>query len=267
MSPNACTATAMSTLRDRVLFVIAGRDPEFWPRDIPIAAAQGGFDLCEALTELQTVQRPSVALGPAATVRRIPRVRQRCWDERPEMPTGRFVRVTRLDPVLDWRVSDGAARCLQLVVSLAGGVGQVFVTLTCSVAKQLGRTTRTVQNYWRDLTAAGYLHRSFDRKTGLVTVLVIDTVAPVARVEPPPPPEEKPVWPRPPAPQKAGKTGFRAGLRKIVGAKLAARINGSENSKSLNALLPTFGKDFDRDMERAESFFGAAPEDRKALLR
>jgi len=259
----------MPTLRDQVLFVIAGKDPEFWPRDIAIAAAQGAFDLYEALTELKTVQVPAAIAAPAATVRRIPRIRQRQWDERPETPTGRFVRPISLDPVLDWNLSDGAARCLQLVMSLAGGVNKVFVTLTCSIAKQLGRTTRTVQNYWNDLAAAGYLHRSFDRKTGLVCVTVTAAAAPPQRVEPPPPPEEKPAWPRPPAPQKAGKTGFRSRLRNItvMGAKLAARINGTDRSKPLTDLLPTLGKDFDRDMEQAESFFGTAASDRAVLLR
>jgi hypothetical protein len=255
----------MPTLRDRVLFVIAGNDPEFWPRDIALAALQGTFDLIEALTELNTVQRPPVALAPACTVRRIPRIRQQQWDDRPETPTGRFVRPLSLDPVLDWNLSDGATRCLQLVMSLAGGAGKVLVTLTCSIAKQLGRTTRTVQNYWNDLTAAGYLRRSFDRKTGLVTVTVTDDAAPLARVGDQPPDN----WPKPPAPQKTGKTGFRARLRRLVveGAKLDARINASIDTKPLSALPPTLGRDLDRDVERAERFFDTATEDRKVLLR
>ena len=255
----------MPTLRDRVLFVIAGKDPEFWPREIAIAARQGTFDLIEALTELNTVQRPAVAPAPACTVRRIPRIRQQQWDDRPETPTGRFVRPLSLDPVLDWNLSDGATRCLQLVMSLAGGAGKVFVTLTCSVARQLGRTTRTVQNYWNDLTAAGYLLRSFDRKTGLVSVTVTDAAAPVARVGDQPADN----WPKPPAPEKAGKTGFRARLRRLVveGAKLDARINASIDTKPLSGLLPALGRDLDRDMERAERFFETTAGDRNVMLR
>jgi hypothetical protein len=88
---------------------------------------------------------------------------------------------TNLDPVLDWSLCDGAVRCLQLVLSLAGGAGRPFVTLTSSIARQLGRTARTVQNYWNQLAG----------KTGLVTV--------TKAVEPPP---EKPaIWPRLPSPK------------------------------------------------------------------
>nr|WP_294521773.1 hypothetical protein [uncultured Rhodopila sp.] len=255
----------MPTLRDRVLFVIAGKDPEFWPRDLALAARQGSFELFEALAELATVQRPAAAPAPACTVRRIPRIRRQQWDDRPETPTGRFVRPLSLDPVVDWDLSDGATRCLQLVMSLAGGAGKAFVTLTCSIAKQLGRTTRTVQNYWNDLSAAGYLRRSFDRKSGLVTVTVTEAAAPVARVGDQP----ADAWPKPPAPEKAGKTGFRARLRRLVveGAKLDARINASIDTKALSGLLPTPGRDLDRDIERAEQFFETAAADRKVLLR
>jgi hypothetical protein len=89
-----------------------------------------------------------------------------------------------LDPIVDWDLSDGAVRCLLLVVSLAGGVGRSVVTLTSSIAKQIGRT-------------AGYIRLTFDRRSGRVTVTVIDLGAP------PPMPEIKKPWPRLPNPMAA----------------------------------------------------------------
>jgi hypothetical protein len=126
------------------------------------------------------------------------------WEERPETPCGRFVRAMNLDPVLDWSLCDGAVRCLQLVLSLAGGAGRPFATLTSSIAKQLGRTARTVQNYWNELADSGVIKRTFDRKTGMVTVTATTAVAPPAA------PEKPAVWPRLPSP----KVVFRRALTK-----------------------------------------------------
>jgi hypothetical protein len=99
-----------------------------------------------------------------------------------------------LDPTLDWSISDGAARTLALVVSLAGGAGRSLVTLTCSIAKQLGRTARTIQNHWNAVVDAGYITRTTDRRSGLVTITVTDLV------KPPPMPEHPKQWPRLPQP-------------------------------------------------------------------
>jgi hypothetical protein len=105
-----------------------------------------------------------------------PRTRQQRWEERPALPCGRWADRMCLDPTLDWTLSDGAARTLALVVSLAGGAGRSLVTLTCSIAKQLGRTARTIQYHWNALVAAGYITRATDRRSGLVTITVTDLV-------------------------------------------------------------------------------------------
>jgi hypothetical protein len=141
-----------------------------------------------------------------------PRTRLDRWEERPGTPSGRFVQAVSLDPVLDWTVNDGAVRCLHLVVSLAGGVGRAFITLTSSIAKQLGRTRGTILNYWRQLVDAGLIEHSFNRRTGLVTVTVSKTIAP------PPLPEKPKLWPRLPSP----KVGWRRVSR--GGAQLVGRI-------------------------------------------
>jgi hypothetical protein len=259
----------MPTLRDRVLFVIAGKNPEFWPRDVAIAAQNGAFDVFEALAELNKIQQPAAMPGPAQTVRRIPRVRQRLWDERPETPTGRFVRATSLDPVLDWGVCDGAVRSLQLITSLAGGVGHALVTLTCSLARQLGRTTRTLQNHMNALTAAGYLNRSTDRRTGRVTLVVTEAVAPPKRVDPPPQPEGRVVWPRLPEPTVPPKVGWRMRMQRLLGggAKMDTHINKSPGFQPLAALLRPIDRDLDRAVQGAEDFFCGMATDRQDLLR
>ena len=94
-------------------------------------------------------------------------------------------------------------------MSLAGGAGRSLVTLTSSIAKQLGRTARTVQNYWIALTEAGYIERSIDRRSGRVTITVTDLV------KPPPLPEVKKPWPRLPSPKAGWKRSRRGGAKFI----------------------------------------------------
>jgi hypothetical protein len=203
----------MPTLIDRIRAAIAGTAREFWPQVVATQARAGEWDAIEALTALRELQEPPAAPPqPQTTFRLPPRTRLDRWDERPETPSGRFVRAMSLDPVLDWSISDGAARCLVVVMSLAGGTGRALVTLTSSIAKQIGRTARSVQNYYRELVDSGWLEHSFNRKTGLVTLTVTKAA------EPPPMPEKPKAWPRLPSP-KAGWGRVSRG-----GAKLAAHI-------------------------------------------
>jgi hypothetical protein len=201
-----------SCLLDRVRAATVGVAREFWPRAVAEAVQVGALPF-DAFTALQEVQAPiPCGAPPQARWRLPPRTRLDRWEERPETPTGRWVGQISLDPVLDWTLSDGAARCLQLVVSLAGGAGRSLVTLTSSIAKQLGRTARTVQNYWNALADAGYIERTFDRRSGLVTVTATDLV------KPPPLPEKPKLWPRLPSPKDGWKRLARGG------AKFAAHI-------------------------------------------
>jgi Helix-turn-helix domain len=199
-------------LLDRVRAATVGVAREFWPRAVGEAVLAGALPF-EAYTTLQEMQAPAPCGSPPQTRLRLPpRTRQDRWDERPETPSGRFIRPMSLDPVLDWSLSDGAVRCLHLVMSLAGGTGRAFATLTSSIAKQLGRTARTVQNYWRELADSGLLEHNFNRKTGLVTIIVTKAA------EPPPLPEKPKPWPRMPRPKAGWKRVARGG------AKLASHI-------------------------------------------
>lgn len=201
------------SLLDRVRAAIVGVAREFWPRAVAEAVQAGALPF-DAYTVLQEMQAPiPCGVPPQARLRLPPRTRLKRWDERPDIPSGRWVDQISVDPVQDWSISDGAMRCLIVVVSLAGGPGRLIVTLTSSIAKHLGRTARTVQNYWNELAAAGWIERTFDRKTGLVTVKVTD------RVKPPPLPEKPKPWPRLPSPRAGWKR------RALGGAKLRSDIN------------------------------------------
>jgi hypothetical protein len=211
------------SLLDRVRAAVVGTAREFWPRAVAEAVQAGQLEF-EAFTVLQDVQSPTpCGAPPQARLRLPPRTRCDRWEERPATPSGRWVGRVSLDPMVDWDLSDGAVRCLQLVVSLAGGIGRSVVTLTSSIAKQIGRTARTVQNYWNSLAAAGYIRRTFDRRSGRVTVTVTDLVAP------PPMPEVKKPWPRPPNPMAAWKRKRLVG----AGAKLATHMKIKDANPAL----------------------------------
>lgn len=221
----------MPTLCERVRDAIADTPREFWPKVIATNAKAGAWDLIEALTVLREIQEPAPAPSPPR-LRLPPRTRLDRWEERPETPSGRFVQALSLDPVLDWSISDGATRCLQLVMSLAGGTERALVTLTSSIAKQLGRRARTVQNYWRALADSGLIEHRFDRKTGLVTIIVTKAVEAPPVSEKRPMPKKPAMWPRLPSPKVAWKRFSRGG------AKIASHIKAkSVCDSSLEALV------------------------------
>jgi hypothetical protein len=195
------------SLLDRVRAATVGVTREFWARAVAEAVQVGALPF-DAFASLRELQEPTPCGAPPQRRWRLPpRTRLDRWGERPEVPCGRWVDQVSLDPVLDWTIGDGAVRCLQLVVSLVGGPGRSIVTLTSSIAKQLGRTARTVQNYWNALVDGGWLERTFDRKTGLVTITVTDLV------KPPPLPEKPKAWPRLPAPKAGWKRRPKGGAK------------------------------------------------------
>jgi hypothetical protein len=211
-------------LIDRVRDVVRGTPFELWPREVAKLVQAGTFEF-EAHGVVKTLQEE---LTPCSTPQKVhrrlpPRTRRDRWEERPVLPCGRWVHQISLDPALDWTLSDGANRCLQLVVSLSGGAGRSLKTLTSSIATQLGRTRRTVQNYWNELADAGYITRTFDRKSGHVTISVTDLV------KPRPMPEVKKPWPRMPSPMAGWKRPQRGG------AKFASHIKAKSTNRTLLA--------------------------------
>ena len=143
-----------------------------------ITAGLWGWDDLEAFQLLVAAR----AVTPAPKPRLPPRTRMVRWEQRPAVPSGRFIAKRSVDATLDWALPDGAYRCLDLILSLAGRDGTLR-TFTSSLAKQLGRTTRTVQNYYRALVDAGYIQHRFDRRSGVVMLYLTAACYPV-RYEP-----------------------------------------------------------------------------------
>jgi len=236
-------------LADLIRSAVAGTDPEFRQKVVAEGATAGLWDLWEGLEALAQLypQKPARTLARAAerlvekAARRRPPLTRRCrWDERPQAPSSRFVRAVSLDPVLDWTLPDGATRTLQLVLSLAGGIGKPLQTLTCSIARQVGRTARTIRNHWIALEAAGWITRTLDRRTNIITVTVTEAARPPeVRSENPAP------WPQPPQPKPLpNKPGWWKRYRQSreavadVGRKFASGIKKPQESKNLTVPAP-----------------------------
>lgn len=198
-----------------------------------ITAGHWGWEALEAFSSSRAtpVPEPRPRL-PAKT--RLAR-----WDERPAAPCGRFIMKRSLDPTLDWGISDGAARCLDLILSLAGK-DLSLVTFTSSLARQLGRTSRTVQNYYRALVEAGYLLHEFDRDSGRVTLTLTEAVR-VPAYKPQTHERLHDVARRSRSPK------LRSKLREVYamargeegGAKIGSHINSTTNSKEASRRIET----------------------------
>jgi hypothetical protein len=85
-----------------------------------------------------------------------------------------------LTPFLDDTICPGAVRALALCRALAGH-RRTFQTLTCSLARQLGRCTNTVRNYRDQLVEAGYIWWTTNQRTGIATIFIRGAVEPPSR--------------------------------------------------------------------------------------
>ena len=131
-------------------------------------------------------------------------------------------------PVVDFRLSDG---CLRFPAFLRTriGRGECWRVLTGSIAKQLGRTRRTILNYIHEAVPAGFLISEFDRRTGITTLRLTEQMEP----PPPKPPQaDRTPWPREPKPALWWPKAVTAALRR-GGAKLSAAINREQDKKGL----------------------------------
>jgi len=221
-----------------MLAFLAGRDPEFRARDLLTGAQQGGWSMDDALTylhELNTRQQegPSAQFEPTLPIPR-PRRRAALWGgtaPTPE-PSACYVPAINFAPVVDLRLTDGCLRFLAFLRARIGR-GESWRVLTGSIAKQLGRTRRTILNYIHEAIPAGLLQSEFDRRTGITTLRLTE------RMEPPrpkPPSGDRAPWPREPQPalwwHKAAKSALRKG-----GAKLSSAINRQGEERSVFGIL------------------------------
>lgn len=96
---------------------------------------------------------------------------------------GMFVPKTALDIFCRPGLCDGARACLSLILALAGK-DDTLVTYTSSLATMLGRTTRTVRNYFTALEEAGLITRRPGRHYNTVRLDISPDCRPAPYQEP-----------------------------------------------------------------------------------
>lgn len=96
---------------------------------------------------------------------------------------GMYVPKMSLDALLDGWVRDGAKTCLALLLSKAGKA-KTLVTYTCSIAMQLGRTPRTIRNYFIELEQAGLIRRRPGKTPNTVEIAFAEACRPSPYKEP-----------------------------------------------------------------------------------
>lgn len=94
-----------------------------------------------------------------------------------------FVPKLALDVVCHRSLPDGAKACLAALLSLAGKKDRV-VTYTSSIASLLGRTPRTVRNYFIALEECGLIKRRPGKTANAVDITIMPSVRPEPYQEP-----------------------------------------------------------------------------------
>lgn len=90
---------------------------------------------------------------------------------------GMYVPKISLDALLDGWVRDGAKTCLALLLSKAGKANKL-ITYTSSIATQLGRTARTIRNYFIELEQAGLIRRKPGKSPNTVEITFSEACRP-----------------------------------------------------------------------------------------
>lgn len=158
----------MPDLITRVASLVAGVPRELHQKRLADEHLAGGLDLADTLPTLY-------ALHARWDARREPQAPRPRATPRELRLTGRYVPALSLDPVTHLRGC--ALSVLLLVRSLADQVGRL-VTLTASLATQLGYTRRAVQYAYHQLRAAGYLEHRYDAQHGVVVLELREAVLP-----------------------------------------------------------------------------------------
>jgi hypothetical protein len=101
----------------------------------------------------------------------------------PARVSDQFVPKLAMDVVCHRGLQDGAKACLAALLSLAGKTDRV-ITYTSSIAKLLGRTSRTVRNYFIALEECGLIKRRPGKSANTVDILIMPSVRPEPYQEP-----------------------------------------------------------------------------------
>ncbi|PHK93422.1 hypothetical protein CR162_18645 [Pseudoroseomonas rhizosphaerae] len=158
----------MPDLMTRVAGLVAGTPRELHQKRLAEEYLAGGLDIADTLPALY-------ALHASWDARREPQAPRPRSTPREPLSTGRYVPALSLDPVTHLRGC--ALATLLLVRSLADQAGRL-VTLTVSLATQLGYTRRAVQYAYHELRAAGYLEHRYDAQHGVVVLELLEAVLP-----------------------------------------------------------------------------------------
>jgi hypothetical protein len=212
--------------RARMFTFLSGCDREFWARELIVAAQAGRWPVEDALTYLHELNTHQEEAPPPQREKALPcprpRRRAALWGGTASVPdpSACYVPSINFAPVVDFRLTDG---CFRFLAFLRARIGRSdgWRVLTGSIAKQIGRTRRTILNYIHEAVPAGFLISEFDRRTGITTLRL------TAQMEPPlpePPRGDREPWPREPKPQLWWHKAAASALRKR-GAKMSSAIN------------------------------------------
>ncbi|OHV16981.1 hypothetical protein BK022_08430 [Methylorubrum extorquens] len=113
----------------------------------------------------------------APRARRSYRKREERLRDRTIRPGTHYVRRHSLDPFLDARVSSGAGKTLQVLISRCGRK-RTYRVLTSCLARDIGCEQRTVQRHFKALAEAGYLIVSKPDRKNRTTVYLTPAVEP-----------------------------------------------------------------------------------------
>lgn len=153
--------------------------PELHPRQVIYRGLEAGLWTWE---DVEAFENNAVALCEAKR-RPEPRgvylTRNRRRRRRLPDTGGQFVPKMSLDAVCAGSICDGAKTCLSLILARAGK-SDTLVTYTVSLASHLGRTPRTIRNYFIQLEEAGLIRREPGRHPNTVKI----TILPACRPEP-----------------------------------------------------------------------------------
>jgi hypothetical protein len=220
--------------RARMFTFLSGCDREFWARELIVAAQAGRWSVEDALAYLHELNTHQEEVAPPQLEKALPcprpRRRAALWGGIASVPdpSACYVPSINFAPVVDFRLTDG---CLRFLAFLRARIGRSdsWRVLTGSIAKQLGRTRRTILNYIHEAVPAGFLISEFDRRTGITTLRL------TAQMEPPPPEPprgDREPWPREPKPQLWWHKAAASALRK-GGAKVSSAINRPDEERRL----------------------------------
>jgi hypothetical protein len=186
---------ARARLRSRTSFAVSADQVDAFRASLPRMSREEAWSVATraslggdwSLAEIASAYyarhdaEPSLPLQRLGKISLPAKVRMRDWERRPKLSAQGFVPATSLRPTVDYNLCDGAARLLTLLVKLCGTERRIE-TYTISLANQIGRTTRTIQNYYKQLVQAGYLihhHDRYAKDPWKVTLTLTHRVAPI----------------------------------------------------------------------------------------